>query len=144
MSDDTDQDLLTFMRRALGFENAAPVAEPTDTGVLSSAEYIYDNALDVALDMRSCKNAAESIYNAMQENSYSTKTWSTQPLHPKSKDEEQVKFIFTMDLLNFSFWSENNEAKRFAVMYEGQRYTGYWTIVACLQRALAEGKDQIL
>lgn len=44
-----------------------------------------------------------------------------------------------MDLLNFSFWSEKNEDERFAVEYEGQKWTGYNSLVAALQRALDEG-----
>jgi len=62
-------------------------------------------------------------------------------LHPKAKDESTVNFIFTMDLLNFSFWSELNEDKRFAIDYQGQRRTGYWSLVAILQRALDEGES---
>ena len=43
-----------------------------------------------------------------------------------------------MDLLNFSFWSEKNEEERFAVVYKGKRWTGYWSLVAILQRALEQ------
>lgn len=50
-----------------------------------------------------------------------------------------VNFIFTMDLLNFSFWSESCEETRFAIDYKGRKWTGYWSLVAALQRALDEG-----
>ncbi|EHK97697.1 putative UPF0553 protein C9orf64 [Glarea lozoyensis 74030] len=43
-----------------------------------------------------------------------------------------------MDLLNFSFWSENDEEERFAIEYQGKRCTGYKSLVAALQRALEE------
>ncbi|KAI4851370.1 hypothetical protein E4T44_02176 [Aureobasidium sp. EXF-8845] len=75
----------------------------------------------------------------MQERSYSTETWSEHDLHPKAKDEATLNFIFVMDLLNFSFWSEKPEGERYAVEYRGKRWTGYWSLVACLQRALEEG-----
>jgi hypothetical protein len=50
-----------------------------------------------------------------------------------------VAFIFTMDLLNFSFWSEEEEDERFSIEYKGKKWTGYWSLVAALQRALDEG-----
>ncbi|KAI9872029.1 MAG: hypothetical protein M1830_002134 [Pleopsidium flavum] len=43
-----------------------------------------------------------------------------------------------MDLLNFCFWSERGRDDRFAVEYAGKRWTGYWSLVAALKRALDE------
>ncbi|KAK6353310.1 hypothetical protein TWF696_005282 [Orbilia brochopaga] len=138
MDDDTDHDLLAFMRKALGLTDAPPSKGPPDTGVLRSAEYIYDNAIDVALDMRSCKDAAETILTCMQHAHYGTETWDGHALHPHSKDQEQIDFIFTMDLLNFSFWSDDPRSP-FEVEYNGTRESGYWALVAALRRALDEG-----
>jgi hypothetical protein len=77
----------------------------------------------------------------MSKKEYSTKSWSKHELHPKEKDESTVAFIFTMDLLNFSFWSENEEEEeQFAVEYGGKKWKGYWSLVAVLRRALEEGK----
>lgn len=138
MSDDeADPELLALLRQH--FQGKLAVEEEPETGVLEGAEYVYDNAIDVAIDMRATKNAAESIHQQMQEKSYSTATWSEHELHPKAKDEGTVAFIFTMDLLNFSFWSELPDDERFAVEYRGKRWTGYWSLVASLQRALEEG-----
>lgn len=75
----------------------------------------------------------------MTKKAYSTETWSSHELHPKEKNEATVDFIFTMDLLNFSFWSELPPDKRFAVEYKGKTWSGYWSLVALLQRALDEG-----
>jgi hypothetical protein len=138
MSDDeADPELLELLRaHVLGQPGAN--ADP-ETGVLEGAEYVYDNSIDVALDMWSCKTAANAIYKQMQEKSYSTATWSEHELHPKPKDEATVDFIFAMDLLNFSFWSELPDDKRFAVSYKDRTWTGYWSLVAALQRALDEG-----
>jgi len=138
MSDDEpDLELLALLRQHL--QGKRVVSEEPETGVLEGAEYVYDNAIDVALDMRGCKNAAASIYALMQQKEYSPATWSAHVLHPKTKDEAAVAFIFTMDLLNFSFWSEKPEAQRFAVSYRDKRWTGYWSLVAAMQRALDEG-----
>lgn len=136
--DDVDHDLLDFMRKAMGLDPPT-TKSPLATKVLESAQYIFDNAIDVALDPDSIKTAAEIIYRSMQEKSYSTSTWSEHELHPKEKDEDTVNFILTMDILNFSFWSDFDDQSRFAVNYRGKRWTGYWSLVALLRRALDEG-----
>ncbi|KAJ2892270.1 Queuosine salvage protein [Zalerion maritima] len=138
MSDDeADPELLALLRQHLqGNMNFNVVPE---TGVLESAEDIYDNAVDVALNMRPCKNAAESIYRQMEVKNYSVASWSKAELHPKAADEGTVNFIFTMDILNFSFWSDKPDDEMFAVEYKGKKWTGYWSLVASLQRALEEG-----
>lgn len=139
MSDDeADPELLELLRQHL--QGKVPVEEEADTGVLQGAEFVYDHGIDVAIDMRATKAAADTIYRQMESESYSTATWSEHELHPKEKDENTVDFIFTMDLLNFSFWSELPDDERFAVEYQGKRWTGYWSLVASLQRALEEGE----
>jgi Potential Queuosine, Q, salvage protein family len=148
MSDDEEADpsLLALLRRSLGL-NETPSDTPSTpstpltplTGVLPSAEYIYNNSIDVAIDSASTKLAATIIHALMQSKQYSTQSWSAHDLHPKAKDEGTLNFIFTMDLLNFSFWSERSEEERFAVEHRGKRWTGYWSLVACLQRAIDEG-----
>lgn len=142
MSDDeADPELLELLRKSLGLGGGPTTPPPAETKVLESAQYIFDNAVDVAVNMSKTKEAAETIWRRMQEKEYSTKTWSEHELHPKSKDESTVDFIFTMDLLNFSFWSDTtDDSKRFAIEYRGRRWTGYWSLVAALQRALDEGK----
>lgn len=139
MSDDeADPELLALLRQHL--QGRLNLDEDSETGVLEGAEYVYDNSIDVALDMRATKNAAAFIYDQMQQKQYSTETWAEHELHPKAKDESSVAFIFTMDLLNFSFWSLRPEGERFAVSYRDKTWTGYWSLVASLQRALEEGR----
>jgi len=140
MSDDeADPELLALLRQSPGIE-PSDVNAPAETKVLEGAEYIYNNSIDIALDTKGCKAAANTIWALMQEKEYSTKTWSTHELHPKAKDESTVDFIFTMDVLNFCFWSEKGPDERFAVEYTGKRWTGYWSLVATLNRALDEGE----
>lgn len=138
MSDDeADPELLDFLRQHFQKTSAAP---PTpETHVLKDAEYIYDNAIDVALDSQATITAAAMIYDQMQKKGYSTKTWASHDFHPQTKDETTVDFIFTLDLLNFSFWSERDPEERFAIEYKGKTCTGYKSLVAALQRALDEG-----
>ena len=140
MSDDeADPELLALLRQSLGL-GPGSAAAPLDTGVRKSAEFIYDNAIDVSISSPGTKAAAETIWKLMKERDYSTRTWSEHELHPKVKNESSVNFIFMMNLLNFSFWSTKPEDRRFAVEYRGQRWTGYWSLVAALQRGLDEGQ----
>jgi len=135
--EEPDLELLALLRSHLASKNNKPAK--IDTRVLRDAEYIADNAIDVALQREHIIKAADSIWFAMQEKGYSTRTWSEHEIHPKEKNEETLNFIFTLDLLNFSFWSELNDEKRFSIHYRGKRWTGYWSMVAVLQRALDEG-----
>ncbi len=138
MSDDeADYHMLELLRKSLAQNNAS---SSTETGVLKDAEYIYNNAIDVAIDASGTKAAAVLIWSMMQQREYSLRTWSLQELHPKAKDESTVDFIFTMDLLNFCFWPESPAEDAFTVEYRGERWTGYRSLCAALQRALDEGK----
>ena len=140
MSDDeVDEDLLELLRKALGNESDA-ASRAAKTGVLEDAEFVCDNSTDVALDMQGTKAAAAKIWSLMQEKNYSTGDWSKHKLHPKAKDESTVDFIFLMDLINFSFWSDQDDPdQRFAVEYQGKTWQGYWSLVAAISRALEEG-----
>ena len=143
MSDIQEElNLLDLLRQSLGLSLSSGPRVP-ETQVLESAEFIYDNSIDVAIDAASTKVAAQTIYTLMQQKSYSTSAWSEHELHPKTKDEATINFIFTMDLLNFSFWSEKPESERFAVEYRGKKWTGYWSLVAALHRALDEGRHPL-
>ncbi|PWY68447.1 hypothetical protein BO70DRAFT_366120 [Aspergillus heteromorphus CBS 117.55] len=138
MSDDeVDPELIALLRKTLGLGGASD-PRTAQTKVLENAQYAFDNAIDVALNVPKTKEAAETIWRLMQKKEYSTQTWSEHELHPEAKDENTVNFIFTMDLLNFSFWSELSTEERFAIEYRGKRWTGYWSLVAALQRALDE------
>lgn len=122
---------------------SAPVSSDTLTGVLKDAEYICNNSIDVSVSMHSTLAAAASIHKLMQERGYSTHTWSTHELHPKQSkgfsEVDIVNFVFTMDLLNFSFWSDMPVDQRYQVEYRGRRWTGYNSLVASLRRAIDEG-----
>lgn len=138
--DEADPELLELLRQHLGLGGKQNKAAPPETRVLEGAQYVFDNAIDVALSPDKTKEAAETIWRLMQKKAYSTQTWSEHELHPKTKDESTVDFIFTLDLLNFSFYSdEKDESKRFGIEYHGKKWTGYWSLVAALQRALEEG-----
>ncbi|KAJ5672007.1 hypothetical protein N7507_001134 [Penicillium longicatenatum] len=137
--DEADPELVELLRQHYGLSGKSNKGAPPETKVLENAQYVFDNAIDVALSLTHTKDAAETIWRMMQKKEYCTQTWSEHELHPQTKDESTVDFIFTMDLLNFSFWSEHKDEERFAIEYRGQKWTGYWSLVAALQRAIDEG-----
>lgn len=56
-----------------------------------------------------------------------------------------MRRIFLVDLLNFSFWSERDpddkavpHPARYAVEFDGIKYTGYWALCACINRGMYE------
>ncbi|POS87327.1 hypothetical protein EPUL_001030 [Erysiphe pulchra] len=121
---DGEDHFLSFLREQE--EKSAlksPKIEDT-TQVLDGAEYVFHNSIDVSLSLQGVKSAASMLYNKMSSENFSTQNWSLHELHPKAKDERTVDFIFTMDLLNFSFWSENSSEERFAVEYKDKKWTG--------------------
>ncbi|KAL4990123.1 hypothetical protein BDW68DRAFT_155097 [Aspergillus falconensis] len=136
--DEVDHELIALLRKSLGLGGGAANPGAAETKVLQNSQYVFDNAIDVALNPSKTKEAADTIWRQMQKKEYSTSSWSEHELHPKAKNESTVDFIFTMDLLNFSFWSAEPEEKRFAIEYRGKKWTGYWSLVAALQRALDE------
>lgn len=144
MSDDeADPELLALLRQHLQSKLTLDDSSP-ETGVLASAEHVCDNSIDVAVDMRATKAAAASIHAAMEAKgagSYQASSWTDElhELHPRTRDEAALSFVFTMDLLNFSFWSDKPAGERFAIEYRGKTWTGYWSMVAALWRALDAG-----
>ena len=100
----------------------------------------------MSLSEKGCKQAANSIYESMKLQQYSTETWASHPLNPKEKTKETVDWIFMVDLLNFSFWSDYDDSdsghprsQRYSVKYNDELYTGYWSLVAAINKALDAG-----
>jgi hypothetical protein len=144
MSDDeVDEELLALLREQLGLGGGKCAHKPSETKVLRDAEFVCDNSIDVAIDSYNTKAAASMIWTAMKEKGYSPEMWSQHELHPKTKDEATLNFVFTMDLLNFSFWPDGPPEEAFTVEYRGTKWTGYWSLVAALQRALEEGTREL-
>ncbi|KAI8381335.1 uncharacterized protein BYT42DRAFT_566163 [Radiomyces spectabilis] len=116
------------------------------TTVLESAEFIAKHSEHVHIPLENIDSAAEKILESMKTRVYSTKTWNEHVLHPKIANKDTVDWIFLIDLLNFSFWSDLDVADqstphpdRYAVQYNDRRYTGYWSLCAAINRALDKG-----
>jgi len=58
-------------------------------------------------------------------------------MHPKATGASTVQWIFLVDSLNFSFWTDDNE--HYAVTFKDGTYTGYMALCATINRAIEEG-----
>jgi hypothetical protein len=76
----------------------------------------------------------------MEVKPYDTATWATHSLHPKSLSGDTVEWIFLIDLLNFSFFSDKEDPDdQFYVTYKDEQFTGYWSLCAAVNRTLDLG-----
>ncbi|KAI9206437.1 UPF0553 protein C9orf64-like protein [Polychytrium aggregatum] len=106
--------------------------------VLESAEFISNHSQDVSVPREGIQAASRLILEAMKQQRYSTHSWKQNDLHPKDASIDALQWVFLVDTLNFSFYHTPPE-KPFTVTYRGKAYTGYWSLCACINRALDEG-----
>ncbi|KIL62025.1 hypothetical protein M378DRAFT_187437 [Amanita muscaria Koide BX008] len=135
--------------------------------VLETAEFAYKATNLVQINDEGVKTAARYIKTKLSVDSYTPCTWRTHPLHicpddsadivhPKNK--RVLDWIFLISTLNFSFWSERTSKDDVygvewrsswdarATKTEGEHvvWTGYWSLVAALDRALADDHIPII
>ncbi|KAK7040162.1 hypothetical protein VNI00_009968 [Paramarasmius palmivorus] len=120
--------------------------------VKESAEYAVKKKTNlVEINQEGVSIAAQYIHEKLLSESYTPRTWRTHPLHilpqePHSPSDPWNKtvldWIFLISSLNFSFWSEKEgQPDRYGVEWqaswdndEKRLYTGYWSLVAALNK----------
>ncbi|XP_044302478.1 queuosine salvage protein isoform X3 [Varanus komodoensis] len=111
-------------------------------GILSpkeSAKFIAENSKDVSIEDDGIRRIAEMLFDKVLEKQFSITSWkSSHELNPQAVTEDAVNWVFLVDALNFSFWSEHEDHKCL-VKYKGKPYSGYWSLCAAVNRALDEG-----
>lgn len=96
------------------------------------------DGIGIGIDNDAVGKVAQMILDSERRGELNELDFSSCPVHPKSVDHSTVDWIFFIDLINFSFWSEDN-AKRFVIRYDGVDYDGYYAACACVNRALDAG-----
>uniref|UniRef100_A0A914UWV2 Queuosine 5'-phosphate N-glycosylase/hydrolase n=1 Tax=Plectus sambesii TaxID=2011161 RepID=A0A914UWV2_9BILA len=80
------------------------------------------------------------IFDAVKSGAIRESDFDAHDLHPKGKDQAAVDWVFLMDVINFSFWSEADDGvSKFLVTYNSKTYSGYFAACACVNRALDNG-----
>ncbi|KAL1686148.1 hypothetical protein GGG16DRAFT_64815 [Schizophyllum commune] len=147
--------------RATTSKQAARAIDPRNghveqNPVIEGCEFVYENTDLVRVDDDGVEAAAEYIHHKMLCESYSPRTWRAHPLHIMPDDTKSLHdpanvrvldWIFLISSLNFSFWSEREGTEaRYGVKWQEswtdtrpKVFTGYWSLVAALNRALSEG-----
>ncbi|XP_054843435.1 queuosine salvage protein isoform X2 [Eublepharis macularius] len=104
-----------------------------------SAKFIMENSQDVYVEEDGVRKVAEMLFDKVLEKDFSVAGWkSSHELNPQVVSEDAVNWVFLVDALNFSFWSEHEDHKCL-VKYKGKMYSGYWSLCAAVNRALDEG-----
>ncbi|XP_063400206.1 queuosine 5'-phosphate N-glycosylase/hydrolase-like isoform X2 [Mytilus trossulus] len=105
----------------------------------AAAKFIAEKSEDIKINKDGVNNLAKVMFKCVKDDTYNIKSWKTaHELNPSEMTKEAVDWIFVADTLNFSFWSED-ENKKYMVRYKGKEYTGYWSWIAALNRALDNG-----
>ncbi|GLB38637.1 putative potential Queuosine, Q, salvage protein family protein [Lyophyllum shimeji] len=130
-------------------------AEELMNPVIESSEFIFKATGIVRINDDGVKMAAKHIRQKISTESYTPRTWRTHPLHLVPPDpyiatdpinKQILDWIFLISALNFSFWSEKEgRPDRYGVEWRDRWgsdarkvWTGYWSLVASLNRALAD------
>ncbi|KAJ1968610.1 hypothetical protein IWQ62_001137, partial [Dispira parvispora] len=115
--------------------------DSTSNPVLASAQYIAQHSIDVHVPPEGVHKAARALYDRMRRRRYSHATWKSHELNPKDwPDDRIVDWIFLVDTLNFSFWTDEPLTQnQYTVRYRGRDYRGYWALCAAVNRALEAG-----
>jgi len=100
-----------------------------------SSKLIASLARDVFIEGQGIKNLALTVLDGIKTRKIRPGNFSQIKFHPKREDPRAVDWIFVLDTLNFSFWTETT-AKKWTVNGE----TGYFACCAAIKRAIDEGK----
>ncbi|XP_072715326.1 queuosine 5'-phosphate N-glycosylase/hydrolase isoform X2 [Ciconia boyciana] len=86
---------------------------------LESARFIAGRSRDVSVDEEGARRVAESLFDRASAAEFGLAGWkSLHELNPRAASAEAVDWVFLVDTLNFSFWSEQEEQK-YLVKYKG-------------------------
>ncbi|GAA5927878.1 queuosine 5'-phosphate N-glycosylase/hydrolase [Sporobolomyces koalae] len=124
--------------------------------VVESARSVTRISEHVKLDRSGIERAARQILDQLIREPYTPSSWAQVPLHPVPSlhsPEFILNWVFLVSSLNFSFWSALPTDERFGVLYttacdgkaerpeEHCMWTGYFSLLAALWRAIERGVD---
>jgi len=136
-------------------EKIVILAEDGLNPVIESAQFAYKKTNLVQVNPEGISVAAQHIYRKLKIESYTPRTWRTHPLHllplepyitSQPSHKLVLNWIFLISALNFSFWSpREGHPDRYGVEWQtgwedpkAKVWTGYWSLVASLNRALSD------
>lgn len=112
--------------------------EVNSRSVLQSASWISEHSKYVRIPPENVATAAKKLLELRANGEFNPWSWKEGNLNPKVANADALKWIFLVDLWNFSFWSDH-PTEIACILYQGKPYTGYWSLCAAVDRALDEG-----
>ncbi|XP_048448830.1 queuosine salvage protein isoform X1 [Rhincodon typus] len=104
-----------------------------------AGKFISDNSKDVFILEKGVWKVAEMLFVKRNSKELDATGWKLlHDLNPQTMNEASVNWVFVVDTLNFSFWSENDDHKCL-IKYKGKMHSGFWSLCAAINRALDEG-----
>ncbi|XP_014662412.1 PREDICTED: UPF0553 protein C9orf64 homolog isoform X1 [Priapulus caudatus] len=103
-----------------------------------AAAFIAESAKDVKILPDGVEKLAHHLADVMGKNKHKVNENQLPDFNPKTADRAAVDWVFFIDTLNFSFWSED-ERRAFTVRHRGRDLTGYFSLCAAVNRSLEAG-----
>uniref|UniRef100_A0A1I8ANG1 Queuosine 5'-phosphate N-glycosylase/hydrolase n=1 Tax=Steinernema glaseri TaxID=37863 RepID=A0A1I8ANG1_9BILA len=124
-------------------KNIEPLYDFTDSlWPREAGKYIASRAKYVKIQQTGVEKVAKMIYDELKTDALGSSNFKASTVHPNGSERECIDWIFTMDTINFSFWTNPNPGRpepKFEVTWNGKRETGYNAAAACINRALSKG-----
>ncbi|KAF5380664.1 hypothetical protein D9757_007046 [Collybiopsis confluens] len=137
---------------------ALEIQDESDSNpVVNAAEWAFKKTNITQINEKGVSIAARQILRKLKAESYTPRTWRTHSLHllpvepyiaAHPSNKAVLNWIFLISALNFSFWSSREgHPDRYAVEWQAgwnepttnrTLWTGYWSLVAALNRALQD------
>ena len=103
-----------------------------------SAQFVVASSTNlVELNGEAVKRVAEEILESVRGGGMSEVDFDAYEMHPKGTDRAAIDWIFLIDTINFSFWTDGDD--HFSVTYRNTTHIGYFAGCACINRVLDEG-----
>jgi hypothetical protein len=101
--------------------------------VQKTAEFVAKNSNEVRIDREALVRFAHNLF-AEDPN---VPPWN-RVYHFCGKPEDMVSYLLVLDSINFCFWPEPGR-KKWELVYNSQRLSGYYAMAASIKKALEEG-----
>ncbi|UYV72396.1 C9orf64 [Cordylochernes scorpioides] len=94
-------------------------------------------SIDTSTSLNPTNPCSHSLVSSIVEESFRTnkfniKAWRQHELTPDNADSHAVDWIFAINAINFSFWSDSNPCN---VKWDGKTYHGFYSLCAAFKRA---------
>jgi len=111
---------------------------------LDSARFIMERARHVSINLSRLQEMANTIFYAMLNGECTSDDWINSNIGPpKQPVQLTIDWIFFVNTLNFSFWTNDKEKDSYCRKYKNQLYHGYEAFCAAVNQALNDGIDLI-